>query len=143
MEILCLFFYPEFYSYLYQKYYSLLMLKMYHSYLFSLGTHYHPFNIVVNFNFHLCVFCKIKGHSKVLVYIYSIVLHCNMLGIITVHPFIGLILNLRVHMNLNYFIHMKYHCVLLANFYLVSNTWIVRIELKSNLFLVSAKVLIN
>ena len=57
-----------------------------------------------------------------------------MLGIIRVHSFFELIINLGVHMTGHDVYHMEYHCVLLANFYPVRDTWIVMIELKPNIF---------
>ena len=66
-----------------------------------------------------------------------------MLAIITVNPFLELIINLRFHMTGHDVVHMETHCVLLAKFYPVSDTWIVRIEIKSNIFQVSTKFIIE
>ena len=76
-------------------------------------------------------------------YIPSIVLHFTVISIITVHPFVEHIINLRVHITVHEIIHMKPHCVLLANFYSVGDIWIIRIELKSNIFQVSTKFVIE
>ena len=59
-------------------------------------------------------------------------LHFTMLAIITIHPFLYLIINLRFHMTVHDVVHVEYQCVLISNLYHVSNTWIVRIETKSN-----------
>ena len=60
-----------------------------------------------------------------------------MLAMITVHSFFELIINLRVQMTVHEVIHMEYKCMLLANLYPVSDTWIVMIELRQNIFQVS------
>ena len=66
-----------------------------------------------------------------------------MLAIIMVHTFLELIINLRVHMTGHDAVHIESHCVLITNFYPVSNTWIVRVELKYNILQVSTKFLIE
>ena len=73
----------------------------------------------------------------------SVGIHFTMLAVISVHIFFELIINLRFYMTGHDIFHMEYHCVLLSNFYTVSDTWIVRIELKSSIFQVSIKVLIE
>ena len=74
-----------------------------------------------------------------MLHFYSIGLKYNMLAIIKVNPFLELIINHRIHMTVHEFFHMEPHHVLLANFYPVSDTWIVRIEIKSNI----SKYLLN
>ena len=66
-----------------------------------------------------------------------------MLVTITVHQLLELIINLRVHMTGYDAVNMESHCVLLANFYPISDTWIVRIELKSNIFQVSTELVME
>ena len=68
--------------------------------------------------------------------------HFTMIVIITVHTLIELIINLRIHMPGHDIYYMESHCVLLANFYPASETWIIRIELKSNIFQVTTEFLI-
>ena len=60
-----------------------------------------------------------------------------MLAIVVVQPLLELIIKIRFHMTGHDVVHMESHCELLYKFYPVSDTWIVRIELKYNLFQVS------
>ena len=66
-----------------------------------------------------------------------------MLAIIRVYPFLEIIINFKVHMTVHDIVHMESHGVLITNFYPVSNTWIVRVELKYNILQVSTKFLIE
>ena len=63
--------------------------------------------------------------------------------LITVHPFLEITLNLKVQKTGNDIFHMESHFLLLANFYPVRNIWIVRTELKGNIFQVSTIFLIS
>ena len=73
---------------------------------------------------------------------YSVGIHFIMLAKITVNPFLKLIINLRIHMTGHDVVHIESHCVLISNFYTVSDTWIIMIELRSNIFQVSMEFLI-
>ena len=66
-----------------------------------------------------------------------------MLAIIKVYPFLEFIINLRAHMTGYDDVSMESQCVLLVNVYPVSDTWIVKIELKFNIFQVSTIVFLN
>ena len=96
---------------------------------------------ILIFNFSFSV--KNKGHSRVLVYFPYIGVHFTMLAIIMVHLFLELIINFRVPMTGHDVVHMESHYLFLARFYPVSDIWIIRIELKSNLLQVSTKFLVE
>ena len=60
-----------------------------------------------------------------------------------VHKLLELIINLMVHMTGHDIVQMESHCVLLANLYPISDTWMVSIEIKSSNFQLFTKLIME